>query len=120
MEHTSVSSPRHVNVFSSADRQRTDCSLSVVCSFRLFVSKVDFVRRYTTQFSLWCIAKAVLLLGCDLSAPLIANGTAADFYEIVSRAHDIAGIWVAFFSRRQLAAILFLPSCGRRPRVLLV
>ena len=116
MEHTSVSSPRHVNVFSSADR----CSLSVVCSFRLFVSKVDFVRRYTTQFSLWCIAKAVLLLGCDLSAPLIANGTAADFYEIVSRAHDIAGIWVAFFSRRQLAAILFLPSCGRRPRVLLV
>ena len=53
------------------------------------------LRRYTTQFSLWCIAKAVLLLGCDLSAPLIANGTAADFYEIVSR-HDIAGIWVAF------------------------
>ena len=58
--------------------------MSVVCSFRLSVSKVDFVRRYTTQFSLWCIAKAVLLLGCDLSAPLIANGTAADFYEIVS------------------------------------
>jgi len=56
----------------------------------------EVVRRYTTQFSLWCIAKAVLLLGCDLSAPLIANGTAADFYEIVSRAHDIAGIWVAF------------------------
>ena len=76
------------------------------------------LRRYTTQFSLWCIAKAVLLLGCDLSAPLIANGTAADFYEIVSRAHDIAGIWVAslaiwvaFFSRRQLAALSFLLNC---------
>ena len=53
------------------------------------------LRRYTTQFSLWCIAKAVLLLGCDLSAPLIANGTAADFYEIVSR-HSNGDIWVAF------------------------
>jgi hypothetical protein len=37
---------------------------------------------YTTQFSLWCIAKAPLLLGCDLSNARVKNGTAADAFEI--------------------------------------
>jgi hypothetical protein len=82
---------------------------------------------YTTQFSLWCIAKAVrkrhfcpfiyiymrsfcqdrlgtnigktqkwtvflqvLLLGCDLSAPMVRNGTAADAFEIILNKEAIA------------------------------
>ena len=45
---------------------------------------------YTTQFSLWCIAKAVLLLGCDLSNPVVRNGTAADAFEIFLNKEAIA------------------------------
>ena len=45
---------------------------------------------YTTQFSLWCIAKAVLLLGCDLSNPMVRNGTAADAFEIFLNKEVIA------------------------------
>ena len=45
---------------------------------------------YTTQFSLWCIAKAPLLLGCDLSNAKVMNGTAADAYEIFLNKEAIA------------------------------
>ena len=45
---------------------------------------------YTTQFSLWCIAKAPLLLGCDLSNAQVMNGTAADAYEIFLNKEAIA------------------------------
>lgn len=45
---------------------------------------------YTTQFSLWCIAKANLLLGCDLSQPSVMNGTEADAFEIILNPEAIA------------------------------
>jgi alpha-galactosidase len=45
---------------------------------------------YITHFSLWCIAKAPLLLGCDLSAPMCKNGTAADIFEIILNKEAIA------------------------------
>ena len=45
---------------------------------------------YMTQFSLWCIAKAPLLLGCDLSNAQVMNGTAADAYEIFLNKEAIA------------------------------
>ena len=45
---------------------------------------------YTTQFSLWCIAKAPLLLGCDLSNAQVMNGTAADAFEIFLNKEAIA------------------------------
>lgn len=45
---------------------------------------------YITQLSCWCIAKAPLLLGCDLSAPTCANGTAADIFEIILNKEALA------------------------------
>ena len=50
---------------------------------------------YTTQFSLWCIAKAPLLLGCDLSNAMVMNGSAADAFEIILvRIHCCVTIWI--------------------------
>lgn len=45
---------------------------------------------YETQFSLWCIAKAPLLLGCDLSNAKVQNGTAADAFSIFLNSEAIA------------------------------
>ena len=46
----------------------------VLLAFKGHQNKTEYI----TQFSLWCIAKANLLLGCDLSQPTVMNGTEAD------------------------------------------
>jgi hypothetical protein len=38
----------------------------------------------------WTVFLQVLLLGCDLSAPMVRNGTAADAFEIILNKEAIA------------------------------